>query len=131
MSPVKTDSKVDAFMAALDHPLKLDIEFVRNVVLAIAPGVTEGIKWNAPSFRLADDFATMNLRSTDGVCVILHTGAKKRTPVPDMGVPDPSGLLEWLAKDRCMARLGAGKALRANRKAFEAVLNAWVALLPE
>jgi hypothetical protein len=131
MSPAKTDSKVDAFMAALDHPLKPDIEFVRKVVLAFAPGVTEGIKWNAPSFRLADDFATVNLRSTDAVCVILHTGAKKRTPVPDMTVPDPAGLLEWLAKDRCMARLGSGKALRANRKAFEAVLRAWIDKLHE
>lgn len=127
--PAKADP--DAFMTALDHPLKDDIQYLRGVIRKAVPDAAEGIKWNAPSFRLADDFATFHLRPSDTVCVILHTGAKKRTPVPDMTVPDPAGLLEWLATDRCMARLGAGKALRANRKAFEAVLNAWVARLPE
>ncbi len=128
---MRTKTDPDAFMDALDHPLKDDIQYLRAVIRKVAPGITEGVKWNAPSFRLADDFATFHLRTTDSVCVILHTGAKKRASVPDMGVPDPAGLLEWLAKDRCMARLGSGKTLRANRKAFEAVLRAWVARLPE
>lgn len=117
-------------MDALDHPLKDDIQYLRGVIRKAVPGITEGIKWNAPSFRLADDFATFHLRTTDSVCVILHTGAKKRASVPDMTVPDPAGLLEWLAKDRCMARLGSGKALRANRKPFETLLRAWVERLP-
>lgn len=116
----------DAFMDALDHPLKDDVEYLRGVIRKAVPQATEGVKWNAPSFRLADDFATFHLRPTDTVCVILHCGAKKRATPPDMSVPDPAGLLEWPAKDRCIARLGSGKTLRANRKALEAVLRAWV-----
>jgi hypothetical protein len=120
----------NAFMDALDHPLKDDIQYLRGVIRKAVPDATEGVKWNAPSFRVADDFATFHLRPTDSVCVILHTGAKKRAGVPDMTIPDPTGVLEWLAKDRCIARLGSGKTLRTNRKAFEAVLRAWVGRLP-
>jgi hypothetical protein len=126
--PAKADP--DAFMDALDHPLKDDLQYLRGVIRKAVPEATEGIKWNAPSYRLADDFATFHLRPTDSVCVILHTGAKKRPAVPDMSVPDPAGLLERLAADRCMVRLGCGKTLRANRRAFEAVLRAWVERLP-
>lgn len=127
--PPKADP--DAFMAALEHPLRSDIDFVRGVIRNAVPAATEGIKWNAPSFRLEDDFATFHLRPTDSVCVILHTGAKKRPKPLDMAIDDPSGLLDWLAKDRCMARLGAGNAVRSNRTPFEAVLKAWVSRLTD
>ncbi len=127
--PPKADP--DAFMAALEHPLRADIDFVRGVIRQAVPAAEEGIKWNAPSFRLEDDFATFHLRPTDSVCVILHTGAKKRSEPLNMAIDDPSGLLEWLAKDRCMARLGAGEAVRSKRKPFEALLKAWVSRLTD
>jgi hypothetical protein len=92
-----------------DHPLRDDIDLVREMLLAAAPGVVEGIKWSAPSFRLADDFATFHLRSTEEVALILHTGAKKRVLTVPMDLNDPEGLIERLAPDRCMVRLGAGK----------------------
>jgi hypothetical protein len=82
------------------------------MLLAAAPGVVEGIKWSAPSFRLADDFATFHLRSTEEVALILHTGAKKKVLTVPMDLNDPEGLIERLAPDRCMVRLGAGKTLR-------------------
>lgn len=109
-----------------DHPLRDDIDLVREVILAAAPGVTEGMKWNAPSFRLADDFATFHLRSTEEVALILHTGAKKKVLKVPMDLNDPEGLVERLAPDRCMVRLGAGKTLRARQSALEAILRQWI-----
>jgi hypothetical protein len=44
-----------------------------------------------------------------------------------MAIADPSGLMTWLAKDRCMITLGKGKDIAANRAAFEAIVRAWVA----
>ena len=94
-------SDIDAFMAALDHPLKGDIEWVRKIVLAASPAVSDGVKWNSLSFRKSDWFATVHLRSREGVQLILHTGAKVKDN-PKMKIPDPSGLIRWLAKDRCL-----------------------------
>jgi hypothetical protein len=112
-----------------DHPLRDDIDLVREMLLAAAPGVVEGIKWSAPSFRLADDFATFHLRSTEEVALILHTGAKKKVLTVPMDLNDPEGLIERLAPDRCMVRLGAGKTLRARQPALEAILKQWIGSL--
>jgi Domain of unknown function (DU1801) len=56
---------VGEFMRGLDHPLKRDIETVRQIILNVDPGISEAIKWNAPSFRTTDFFATVNLRSRE------------------------------------------------------------------
>lgn len=124
----KPEADVAAFTKALDHPLKKEIEAVRKTILA-AGDISEGIKWNAPSFRTADDFATMHLRSASDVQIIFHTGAKAKGKVMQGKVADPAGLLRWLAKDRAMASLGAGAALRANLPALTALTRAWAKAL--
>jgi hypothetical protein len=124
----RTGGKVEdasTFLAALDHPLKSDIEAVRKIVLGASPEVAEGVKWNSLSFRKSDWFATVNLRSKDVVQLVFHTGAKVKDN-PKLDIPDPGGLLLWLAKDRALVTLGAGKTLKANTKAFEAIVKAWV-----
>jgi hypothetical protein len=118
---------VGAFMRELDHPLKKDIENVRRIILNVDPGISEAIKWNAPSFRTTDFFATVNLRSRECVRLIFHTGAKvKATATTGIGIADPEGLLEWLAKDRCLVTLGVGKDIQIKRAAFEAIVCEWI-----
>ena len=67
-----TPEDVEIFLAALDHPLKPEILALRQIILAADPSITEGIKWNVPSFRTSEYFATMHLRAKDGIHVILH-----------------------------------------------------------
>ena len=114
-----------AFLAALDHPLKADILTVRKLILDADPAIADGVKWNSLSFRHTEWFATVNLRSKDVIQLVLHTGAKAKDN-PKLKIPDDNGLLVWLAKDRALATLGAGKTLKANAKAFEAIVKAWV-----
>jgi hypothetical protein len=52
---------VEAFLAALDHPFKDGILRVRKIFLAADPRIAKGIKWNAPSFRTSEYFATFHL----------------------------------------------------------------------
>ena len=60
--PTRTPAgEVDALMAALDHPGKDGIELLRQAILGIDPRIREEVKWNAPSFRLEDHFATFKL----------------------------------------------------------------------
>src|SRR5262245_58334134 len=71
--PVADDAST--FLAALDHPLKADIEAARKIVLGASAEIAEGVKWNSLSFRKSDWFATVNLRSKDVVQLVFHTGA--------------------------------------------------------
>src|SRR5262245_16729700 len=102
-SAADTTEAVDAFMKTLDHPFKAEIEAIRKAITGAAPGIREGIKWNAPSFRTTEYFATTNLREKAGIGLILHLGAKIRAlPAGGIAIQDPAKLLKWLGKDRAM-----------------------------
>lgn len=119
------DPAVIDLLAALDHPLKKEIVAARKIVLGADASIREGVKWNAPSFRTTDYFATMHLRTTDQLQMVFHRGAKVKT-AKAMDIPDPNGLMKWLATDRCLVSLGKGKEFTANRAALETIVRAWI-----
>lgn len=122
-----TTAAVDAFMKRLSHPLKAEIEVIRRTIRSAAPGIREGVKWKAPSFRTTEYFATTNLREKAGVGVILHLGAKVRAlPAGGLEIEDPQKLLKWLAKDRAMVVFRDGKELAGRKAAFAALIRQWV-----
>ncbi len=119
-------NEVADFMQKLDHPLKAEIEAVRAIILGVSPEISEGIKWNSPSFRVNEYFATVNIRK-DALLVILHLGAKvKDSSFAGLTINDPAGLLEWLGKDRAAVRFQDMKAIESNRTAFENIVRQWI-----
>ncbi|HTE17086.1 MAG TPA: DUF1801 domain-containing protein, partial [Armatimonadota bacterium] len=70
-SPASAPDDVQAFVAALDHPRVPEILALRRIILDADPRIGEGIKWNAPSYRTSDWFATTHLRARQGVQIIL------------------------------------------------------------
>lgn len=122
-------NEVDEFMRKLDHPLKAELKAVRTIILGTSPEISEGIKWNSPSFRTKEYFATINIRK-DEVLVILHLGAKvKDNSTAGLTISDPNGLLEWLAKDRAAVKFRDMKVIKSSRTAFENVVRQWTAYL--
>ena len=129
MALKKTDTSeaVNMFMAASTHPDKALIEAIRATVLASDPEVREGIKWNAPSYRTHEYFATTNLREKIGVGMILHLGAKVRAmPEGSLLIDDPDRLLRWLAVDRASVVFKDLADFEAKRAAFVQILRKWI-----
>jgi len=126
-TPADTKQAVDQFMAKLEHPFKPQFETLRQVVLSVDPSIAEGIKWNVPSFRTVEYFATTNLRAKAGIGVILHLGAKIRgLPAGGIAIEDPTQLLKWLGKDRAMVKFGSAEDLQEKTAAFQAILRQWI-----
>lgn len=124
--PTPTES-VGAFLAALDHPRKAEILALRGIILGADARIAEGIKWNAPSFRTSEWFATFHLRARDCVQVILHFGARVRDrSAARAAIADPDALLEWLADDRASAKFRDMAAVEAKQSAFAAVIREWI-----
>src|SRR5690606_32385528 len=121
-----TTAAVDAFMGRLEHPLKDGIERLRAIIRDADPGIAEGVKWNAPSFRTRDYFATMHLRGK-GVGVVLHRGATAKPATQRLAVDDACGLLEWLASDRAMVRFSDNADIENRRTAFQDLIRSWIA----
>ena len=106
---------------------KQEILAIREIILGADPGITEEIKWNAPSFRTTEHFTTMNLRAKDGMQVILHFGAKKRDrSSPRAAIADPELVIEWLADDRATAMFRDLEEIQARRSAFVNVIRQWI-----
>ena len=123
-----TTEAVNTFMAGLKHPFKAEIESIRRMILGAAPGIREGIKWNSPSFRTTEYFATVNLREKSGIGVILHLGAKvKKLPAGGVVIADAGKLLKWLGKDRAMVVFADKNDLKARKAGFAKIIPQWVA----
>jgi len=118
-------STVDDFMRATDHPLKAEMQAVRDIILGVDAHIGEAIKWNAPSFATSEHFATFNPRATDCVQIIFHFGAKVKDAAKPV-IDDPAGLLEWLGKDRASVKLKDMKTVKSNRAALEAIVRQWI-----
>lgn len=119
---------VDEFMAKIDSPLRTQMEAVRSVILSADRRITEGIKWNAPSFHFREWFATFNRspRAKDLVQVIFHRGAKAKSGEDSRYVEDPTGILEWITNDRCIAKFDGMKDIETKKNALRKVVAQWV-----
>ncbi|MGN7724866.1 DUF1801 domain-containing protein [Luteimonas sp. 22616] len=121
---------VDQFLAELDHPLKSDIETLRQIILSTAEGVGEEVKWNAPSFHTGEHFATMRLNGKEPLQLILHLGARK-SQLPPGAIQDPAGMLTWLGPDRACINF-SGPGVVSNRAgALAEILCQWVQHVPK
>ena len=111
----------------LEHPSKDLLQAIRETILDAAPGIAEGVKWNAPSFRTHEYFATTNLREKEGIGVILHLGAKVRKGAPGgVDVQDVEHLLKWHAPDRASLRFTSANDFRAKKAAFAKIVRTWI-----
>jgi hypothetical protein len=63
---------VDRYMEALGHPLKTGVQMLRDAIKGVNKGITEEVKWNAPSFSYNDYIATFNLRDKSRIHLVFH-----------------------------------------------------------
>ncbi len=121
-APKKLDDtpKVDAYMQALEHPLKAEMEAVRAIILGAHEGVTEGIKWNAPSFYYKGDMVVFNPRAQEYVHLVFPNG---------IVIEDEGGLLEGDYVDRRMAYFRSMDEVKAKQAALANAVRSWAAVM--
>ncbi|WP_221411620.1 DUF1801 domain-containing protein [Arthrobacter crusticola] len=118
---------VTAFMRDLHHPFKEVIGVLRSEILSLDPGITEQIKWKAPSFGFAGaDRVTLNLRPTDRLQIVLHRGAKTRDDVVGFQFVDEAGLVQWLAPDRGTVSFTSADDAERKRGEFLRLVDRWM-----
>jgi uncharacterized protein YdhG (YjbR/CyaY superfamily) len=107
--------QVDTFLEALDHPLKSEVQQVREIIKGANKNVTEQIKWNAPSFSYNGEYlVTFNLRPTDRIHLVFHNPMISKVK---------SKLLEGDYKDRRMAYFANMQEIQAKRAVLAKALK--------
>jgi hypothetical protein len=120
--------QVADFLLNLKHPLKRVIEVLREFILNSHKGVTEHIKWNAPSFCFQDDDRiTFNLHKNDCILIIFHRGAKvKDTKGKEPLFKDSTGLLEWLSNDRAVVKFYSLEEVTEKKAKLVKLVKQWI-----
>jgi len=111
--------EVDVFMQLLEHPLKDEIQAVRQVIKANT-ALSERIKWAAPSYYFGHtDLVTFNLRQAKGVMLVFHHIAI---------VSITSNLLEGEYKDRRLMYFTDMADVEAKKPELQRILKEYIAL---
>lgn len=119
--------KVDAFLEALDHARKAEVERLRLAILTSDDGLTETVKWNAPNFVFAgEDRVTFRLKPGDRVELVLHRGAKVRADADAFTFDDPSGAIAWATPDRGVVSITDATDLAARQDAIVELVGRWI-----
>src|SRR5690349_25107702 len=101
------EQDVGEYLEKLVHQRKADILALRSALLGSNEGITERIRWNAPSFCYrGEDRVTFRLRPDDRLQLVFHRGAKVKDS-QSFAFEDDTGLLEWAAPDRAVLTLEA------------------------
>lgn len=65
--------QVDAFMDKLEHPLKAEVQMMREIIMKLDPDITEQIKWKAPTFSYQGEYlVTFNLWEKGRIHLVFH-----------------------------------------------------------
>jgi len=107
--------QVDEFMAQLEHPLKTEIQMIREIIKGVDKDITEQIKWKAPSFSYTGEYlVTFNLRDQQKIHLVFHNPQIAKIK---------SRLLEGDYEDRRMAYFADENDIRAKKTDLERVLR--------
>lgn len=130
-SPQPTGTEqVLLFLQNSDHPLKTTMALLRDLILSAQKGITEHIKWNAPSFCYrGDDRITFNLHRNDHILVVFHCGVKAKGKETKDAPPlfiDSTGLLEWLSDQRAISRFFRQEEVAENKNKIKKLVQDWL-----
>jgi hypothetical protein len=114
-----TESEVDAWFDATDHPLKNVMLQVRSVILGVDGRVAECIKWKSPTFTFNGNIASFNPRARRFVNLMFHQGAL--VPGEHPGLEGGAGTVRYM-------HFADLEAVDQKRAGLESAVRAWIAM---
>jgi len=121
------NKEVTLFLDGLDHPLRMEIEQLRQEILKANPKLSENIKWNGPNYSYnSEDRITMKVQPPKNIQLIFHRGAKVRDQPDSRLIEDHSGLLAWRTNDRAITTFRNMEDIITNKLALTQIVREWL-----
>ena len=116
-------AQVEEFMNTLEHPLKAEVNMLREIIKSVNKDITEQIKWKAPSFSYQGQYlVTFHLRPTEYIHLVFHNPLIAEVQ---------SELLEGDYKDRRMAYFTDRKDIESKKSILIKALKDLIKLQKE
>lgn len=123
----KLNTEVSKFLDGLNHPLRAEIEYLREIIINATSGLSENIKWNGPNYSFEEqDRITMRVQPPLQIQLIFHRGAKKQTQPKDRIIQSKSNLLVWKENDRAIVTLKNMSEIESGKADLTTIVQEWV-----
>ncbi len=120
-------AELSTFLDELNHPLRMEIENLREFILNSDVRITENIKWNGPNYCINnEDRITMRVQPPKQIQLIFHRGAKVQEIPKNRIIEDDSGLLIWKTSDRAIATFRNLAEIEINRINLNEIVKKWI-----
>lgn len=128
---MKMNPEVSDFLNQLNHPLREQIEKLRELILNAQPGLEENVKWNGPNYTYnTEDRITLRINPLGSLNMILHLGAKKIALDRPL-IKDESNLLMWKSNDRATIELKKPEQFQAALPHLDDLIKRWISSASE
>ena len=119
--------EVTNFLNAQNHPLRTEIEQLRQLILKADERLIENIKWNGPNYSIGEsDRITMKIQPPKQIQLIFHRGAKKLEQPKTRLIQTDSKLLIWRANDRAIASFRTLDEITEHQPILTEVIQDWL-----
>ncbi len=127
MAAQKQNPNVSIFLDELKHPLRAEIEMVRNIILNSNNKLAENIKWNAPNYVVnGNDRVTLKINPPKNILIILHCGAKSQTQPTEKIINHNCKALSWKGNDRAIINLNNKQDIITYQNDIVQIVNLWL-----
>lgn len=122
-----TNVQVTQFISGMNHPLALEINRLREIILSANQDISENIKWNGPNYmHYGEDRITLRIQPPKQIQLIFHRGAKKLEQPSRKLIEDHKGILNWRENDRAIATFKTLEEIDANTENLATIIKAWL-----
>jgi uncharacterized protein YdhG (YjbR/CyaY superfamily) len=120
--------EVTNFLESQNHPLRKEIEELRNVILSSNKHLAENIKWNAPNYCFGnEDRITMKIQPlASNIQLIFHRGAKKKEQPKERLIANKNKILIWKENDRAIIAFKNSKEIESAKAELKTIINEWI-----
>lgn len=127
MNNVRLNDEVTNFLDSTKPSLRDEIEILRTIIMSTGLKLTEGIKWNAPSYSIdGKDRITLRINSPKQIQIIFHRGAKVQEQPPERILSDTYSILLWKENDRAIASFKNLNEIQENSSMLKEVITQWI-----
>ncbi|MEO8796041.1 MAG: DUF1801 domain-containing protein [Daejeonella sp.] len=119
--------EVSLFLDQLKHPLREEIEILRDEILRANSLISENIKWNGPNYSVhGTDCISMKIQPPKQIQLIFHRGAKVKEMPSEKLIDDPTKWLVFKTNDRAVLSFSGKDDLLAKKDHLKPLINDWI-----
>jgi len=127
MSRDKLNHEVTEFLDGLNHSLRKEIEYLREIILSTDYDLAEGIKWNGPNYSLnGEDRITLRIHPQKQIQIIFHRGAKVKESPEQRLLGSQYNILLWKENDRAIATFQSLQEILEKKQMIREIVEKWI-----